>query len=532
MKKILIRGIVLIIIIFTLSGVFILYRLDSLASVEKVRDRHEKIYNQYQMILLNMERAQAELYRHQAGYTRNINNVVENVLEIEDMMALLETEYEHYLHDELCNSCHDAQIKFDELQARLEKAADHLNNYENRVSFFITVRNEEISNSLEKEALRDGEEVLDVIGDGLRATTIMTGQMVELQSAALRSGRISIVITIFLSAAIALVVVVLTIIEMRNPLLKLVEGIKKVSSGRYDSKVDLVSDDEIGYLAKTFNTMTDNLNAVTREKDRLLEELRQLNDNLEERVRKAVEELDLTHKQMLRNETLSAVGVFASGVAHELATPLSSLVSYVQMMKKKTAAYGQYSTEMELVEKELLRCRNILRGMLAFSRAPEKEQTPTDLNGVLQDLLTLVQYQARNKNVLIQKHLSPSLPFVMAITGQLRQVFMNIIMNALQSMPDGGELEVETFAKGNRVGVKITDTGCGIPEEDMERIFQPFYTSKETGTGLGLSISYGIVKAHGGDIEVISEEGKGTTFYVYLPVAAEVRKEQVRMSQP
>jgi len=518
MKKVLIRGIGLIIIIFILSGFFVLERIGKLTLIEEMRDRHERLYNHYQEIMLNMEIAQTELYRHQAGYTRNIDTMVDNVLEIEDTVTRLKAEYEPYLGEDICNRCHNAQVKFDTLQTRLDEAAVQLRKYEDKVSFIITVRDDEISGSLEKEAIREGDEVLDVVREGIATSSMMTGQMDKLQTAALHDARIFIIGTIMASAAISLIVVVLIIIEMRNPMLKLVEGIKRVSLGRYDSKVDIVSDDEIGYLAKTFNEMTDNLNTANREKDRLVAELQQLNDSLEEKVLKATEELKLTHEQILRSETLSAIGVFASGVAHELATPISSLVSYVQVVKKKMTAHGQSDGEMEIIEQELLRCRNILRGMLAFARAPEEQKTSTDINGMLQDLLALIKYQAKYKSVEITEKLSQAIPTVMAIPGQLRQVFMNLIMNALQSMPEGGKLEVETFAKGDRIGIKIADTGCGISEDDIGKVFQPFYTSKNTGTGLGLSISYRTVKEHGGNMEVMSREGKGTIFYVYLPV--------------
>ncbi len=161
--------------------------------------------------------------------------------------------------------------------------------------------------------------------------------------------------------------------------------------------------------------------------------------------------------------------------------------------------------------------------MLDFARAPEQEKTLTNINDILRDILLLVSYQPEYKNIVIKEDLNPAVPGIMAVHGQLKQVFMNVIINALQSMPEGGELIISTALNGDRKKIIVTvkDTGHGITEEEMSRIFQPFYTSKKTGTGLGLSISYGIIKGHGGEIEVKSDLEKGTAFLIYLPVEGE-----------
>jgi two-component system NtrC family sensor kinase len=260
---------------------------------------------------------------------------------------------------------------------------------------------------------------------------------------------------------------------------------------------------------------------MTLQKDQLMEELQELNSSLEKRVAEATEELRSAHEKMLRNETLSAVGTFASGVAHELATPLSSIISYFQMIKGKGLVSDELQQDCGIIEAELLRCKGILGGMLDFARAPEREKVPTDVNHLIDDLLKLIGYQKEYKGIAVQKRLDAALPPVLSIPGQLRQVFMNIIMNALQSMPGGGALSLSTSSaeEGKSVVIRVTDTGSGIPENELNKIFQPFYTTRQSGTGLGLSISYGIIKAHSGDIEVESTPGKGTTLTITLPVA-------------
>jgi len=266
--------------------------------------------------------------------------------------------------------------------------------------------------------------------------------------------------------------------------------------------------------------MTDKLSEMTMQKETLLNELTDLNNDLERRVLEATAELRNAQEMALRNETLSVVGTFASGVAHELATPISTIISYFGMVKGRLSA--QDAEDAEIIEGELRRCRNILGNMLNFASAPETDKSLTDVNAIIRDILVLIKYQTEYKKVGINTELDSGLPDIMAVSGQLRQVFMNIIVNALQSVSEKGEVSVATSAAGDgrHIVIRISDTGCGIPRSEMNKIFSPFYTTKESGTGLGLSISYGIIKSHGGDIEVQSEQGEGTTFNIRLPVVS------------
>lgn len=520
MKKKLITGLGLVTLIFIASGLFILQNLNTIISKQNLKDEQEKIISLYNDILYNVKGAQAELYRHQAGFTRNIDGLVEYVLHVEDMLTLIKEDYASHTGDIVCNSCHAAQGKFNLLDDAFKHLNSHIAPYKDKISLIVTMKDKEGVYSLEKEAVEDGNEIINIVSDIRHATLKMNGDMEKLIITSAHRSRQSIFIAFIASFFLAAIVVVVTIRSITGPVGMLVRGIEKVSSGEYDSKVDITSADEIGFLAKTFNTMTDNLNTMTRQKELLMNELKELNTDLERRVLEATEELRITHEKMLRNETLSVVGTFASGVAHELATPLASILSYLQMVKGRIPQEDQLKGDINLIERELQRCRDILRGMLDFARAPEQEKMLTNVNNILRDLLALIRYQAEYKNIVIKEDLNPAVPSIMAVPGQLRQVFMNVIINALQSMPERGELNISTVLNENpqKIIVTIKDTGCGIPEEEINRIFQPFYTSKKTGTGLGLSISYGIIKGHGGDVEVKSDYEKGTTFFIYLPV--------------
>lgn len=524
MKRKLILGLGLITLIFIVSGIFILHNLDVITSNHELKEHQEEIIGRYNNILINLKSAQTELYRHQAGYTRDINILVDSVLQLEELLTLTMSDYTGYIGNTSCNNCHSAQGKVNTLNTMIEDTHLILRKYKEKISRIVTLSDFELSRSLDVDATKDGDEIIDTMNTIQHAALKMNEKMEEFQVTAIKRATYSIVVSIVVSVLLSILVVVIIIRSITGPVRELVKGIESVASGKYDSKVEIVSHDEIGFLAKTFNSMTDNLNRVTRQKESLMKELQELNMDLERRIEKAKEELRITHEHMLHSETLSVVGTFASGVAHELATPLSSIISYFRMIREKLAAQEQLAEDIEIIEAELFRCRNILRGMLNFARAPEKEKTMTDVNSVIRDLLTLVMYQTEyKKKIVVTEDLSPGLQGIMAVPGQLKQVFMNIIVNALQSMPGGGELGVSTSAAedGKNIIVRISDTGCGIPEGDINKIFNPFYTSKESGTGLGLSISYGIIKGHGGDIEVKSETGKGTTFLVTLPVGGE-----------
>jgi signal transduction histidine kinase len=177
--------------------------------------------------------------------------------------------------------------------------------------------------------------------------------------------------------------------------------------------------------------------------------------------------------------------------------------------------------DMEVVEYEANQAIKVTHSLLGFARATKSSKERVDVNRVLEDLFKILEFQPAAKSVKLKKRLAPDLRLIHGNSGQIRQVFLNIILNAIQAMPDGGELDISTgrwrseAAEG--VEIAIRDTGTGIPKDDIRDIFQPFFTTKEEGTGLGLAISYGIVKEHDGIIEVESEVGQGTTFRIFLP---------------
>jgi len=226
-------------------------------------------------------------------------------------------------------------------------------------------------------------------------------------------------------------------------------------------------------------------------------------------------------EQMVQTEKLTSLGLLAAGVAHEVNTPLAVISNYIQMLAKQIPADDPRQKTIERIVKQTFRASEIVNNLLNFSRTGAAEFVEVDLNSVLEETLTLVQHPLKTARVNVIKNYKEQLPPVLGSITRLQQVFLNLFMNARDAMPNGGMVEVRTAAQNGSVEVEVTDTGTGIPPENLHRIFDPFFTTKASGrgTGLGLSVSYGIIKEHAGKVDVRSTPGKGTSFRLEFPVA-------------
>jgi two-component system NtrC family sensor kinase len=240
-----------------------------------------------------------------------------------------------------------------------------------------------------------------------------------------------------------------------------------------------------------------------------------------------ISELARLQKQLLQAEKLASVGRLSAGVAHEINNPLTGILTHGYFLKKKAGEIKLVQEYSDIIINETMRCRKIIRGLLDFSRQTESEKKLTDINKIVKDTLLLIEHQALMKNVKILTELNEPLPMIIVDANQIQEVFMNIILNALDAMPDGGLLTIssDSIVDGRYIEIKFTDTGCGIPKENLNKLFDPFFTTKKVGegTGLGLSVSHGIIEKHNGTIEVQSEVGKGSTFAVKLPVELDTK---------
>jgi PAS domain S-box-containing protein len=238
--------------------------------------------------------------------------------------------------------------------------------------------------------------------------------------------------------------------------------------------------------------------------------------DLRERI-KMQEQLEETYKQLLQSEKLASLGKLAAGVAHEINNPLGGILMFSNMLLEQVRD-EQVARDLQEIVDQTVRCQEIVQGLLDFARKRGEEQVPVQLNQVIDKCIALLENQALFLNVRIERRMAPDLPAIPADPGQMNQVLTNLMVNAAQAMQGKGTLSIRTWHEGSppEVHVEVSDTGCGIPDEHLARIFDPFFTTKEVGkgTGLGLSTTYGIVRRHGGEIQVRSRVGQGTAFHL------------------
>src|SRR6266568_3116432 len=234
-----------------------------------------------------------------------------------------------------------------------------------------------------------------------------------------------------------------------------------------------------------------------------------------------VTQREQVQEQKIQNEKLTSLGLLAAGVAHEVNTPLAVISNHIQMLARQLPGDDPRHTLIEKIVKQTFRASEIVNNLLNFSRTGAAEYAPVNLNQVVEETLSLAAHPFKTSRVNVIKHLQDDLPAVLGSANRLQQVFLNLFLNARDAMPSGGILEVRTGSQNGSIEVEITDTGAGIPRENVHRIFDPFFTTKGSGrgTGLGLSVSYGIIKEHAGRIDVRSTPGKGTSFHLEFPVA-------------
>jgi len=241
--------------------------------------------------------------------------------------------------------------------------------------------------------------------------------------------------------------------------------------------------------------------------------------DLRERLR-IERELQKMQEALLQSEKLAAMGRLTSQIAHELNNPIYGIMNTLELLKTEIPPESKRRRILELSLSETQRLTEMLKNMLSFSKPEEEKRRPIKINELIEGILLVMDKQMKESNIKVETSFDDEIPEVMASTNQMRQVMLNMFKNAKEAMPKGGTLTIRTNREDNKVSIQIQDTGIGIPEEIRNKIFEAFFTTKQKvkGVGLGLSVCYGIVKDHGGEIKVESEEEKGTTFTINLPI--------------
>ncbi|MDI7259895.1 MAG: ATP-binding protein [Thermodesulfobacteriota bacterium] len=326
-----------------------------------------------------------------------------------------------------------------------------------------------------------------------------------------------------------------------NPIQKLMEAMDRAEGGNLEAGVHIQSRDELGEMGRHFNQMIKTIREAHEQNIQLLSQVNRFNEELTQKVEAATselagrnEELELlnealfeSQRQLSQSEKLAALGQVTAMMAHQIGTPLNSISGYIQLMLQDKNLPSIDRHRLNIIESQLDRLTDSVRSLLSFTSQPKPPLKPLNVNDVLEELIHLSEPWFHTRNVKVLSSLSPDIPLVLGDATHLQTLFLNLITNALDAMPDGGRLTIQTrkfqslpaSENGKWVEISIIDTGMGIPEESKKKIFAPFFTTKRTGegTGLGLSICEKIVKDLSGRLEVKSETGKGSTFFVLIP---------------
>lgn len=299
---------------------------------------------------------------------------------------------------------------------------------------------------------------------------------------------------IFISGLFAILVAFYFAKNMSRPVLNLVEGTRQLAKSNFDYEVKINSHDELGFLAQTFNSMA--------------------------------QKIKESQKQLIDRERLAALGRMASAVGHEIRNPLNAINAAVYYIKSKLNGLPddlkdnvRIKESIKMIEREVVASNKIVGDLLGFSRTREPVLQPVSINHLLDEPFSVIQVP---ENVKLERKISEKLPVIYVDPNEMRQVLINLITNAFHAMSKGGSLTITALLEENSgqkfASISISDTGCGIPKENMEKLFTPFFSTKSQGTGLGLAVIKRVVERHKGKISVKSEVGKGTTFNMKLPI--------------
>jgi signal transduction histidine kinase len=287
--------------------------------------------------------------------------------------------------------------------------------------------------------------------------------------------------------------------RITRPLERLSSAVRKIAKGDFDVNVAIKSSDEIGELSTSFNNMAGEL------KER------------ESSLKKA-------QHALVQSEKMAALGTLSAGLAHEVKNPLSAVLGYAQLSKRKLGQPEALLKHLDTIETETRRCNEIIGNLMQFSRQEKGEHSRISVNAVVEKSIAIVDHQLSLKNVRIESNLADNIPDVSGNANQLQQVLMNLMINAQQAIgEEGGMVDLATFVNGDSVLITVSDTGPGVEADVAEKIFEPFYTTKAAGqgTGLGLSVTYGIIQDHRGKISVERAESGGAKFVITLPLEPE-----------
>ncbi len=427
----------------------------------------------------------------------------------EEVGTLVDTDAEQ------CFACHQRDEPLDRLEQkermRIFESADGV-----RIMGIISpIRNEPECTNAACHAHPASKTVLGVLDVQLSLATV---------DADVAASELQMIVGLVTTAVAILALVGLLAWRMvLRPVRRLTRAASLVAAGDLAVRVPVTSSDEIGELSESWNTMVGEL-------EKARGELQDWGHTLEKRVDEKTEELERTHHRMMLVEKMASLGKLAAVVAHEINNPLTGIGTYARLLQRKlssdgegcqAANGGETQKVLKLIDEESARCGNIVRNLLLFSRTPGARFSEEELPPLLDRCIMLVKHRAELEEIEIRLEAEPSLPKIECDPSQIQQMILALVMNALEATPSGGHITLSARPHEKEAGlvIQVADSGRGIRPEDLDQIFEPFFSTKEevTQVGLGLSVVYGIVNRHHGSVEVQSEPGAGTTFTMFLP---------------
>lgn len=414
-----------------------------------------------------------------------------------------------------CDLCHKSDKTLSHLPLQERNRFFTLPDGKQVMGFAKSVQNENSCSAAACHAHVDSQKVLGVV-DIIVSLDLLKADLASYRN---RIVLLTVLLIILLGASLTF----FTLHLVNRPVNELLRHTARLAKGQLDCEMTPASNDELGELMRAFQLMTNNLRQARND-------LEEWGRTLEEKVRDRSEQLQRMQMQLVHTEKLASLGELVAGIAHEINNPLSGILIFSSLAAKDKRLDPALKGDLDTISSEAQRCAGIVKGLLEFARDYQPQMVACDINQVLIDSLRLVECQSVFQNVAILRQLASDLPQIMADQNQLKQVFINIFINAGQAMSElkRGELKIVTAPDAQQEGgvaIRISDSGCGVSQEQLCKLFDPFFTTKGTGgTGLGLSVSYGIIKAHGGTIKAESGVGMGMTFIIHLPHCAEGMK--------
>ncbi len=478
MKKRIIIGLAIFTSIFFLGGVYIIVTIERTTSTLDNLIKLHQVQLLREQLLVDAKRVQADLAFEHTRYARALNTVIGNVMQMDE-------------EADRCLGCHHSDMVVE----RLADLKRQIGAYKDSLSRVLTMRANAVRLQTEEDvAFRVGQELVDQ----LKGMTDLTRARLEVRTeASLKAiGRMKVLLFILISLGPVFAAILggVFIKGFTGPLRQLLHATRKIKGGDLTYRIQGLTD-EFGEMAESFNEMAASLGDQMR--------------------------------NMQRAEQMTMVGHMAAGLVHEIKNPLAGIKGSLQLLLEERAVPEESRTILAKTMDEVQRIESLLKSLLNFAKPSQPLLMEVNMNDVLESILTFsLPYSALTAHsphaIRIEKKFDPRLPQAMADPAQMQQVFLNLLMNAMEAMPDGGTLSVVTSAGGSapEIVIEIADTGKGMDEETRGKIFQPFFTTKHKGTGLGLAISKQFIEMHGGTISVEKNPPGGTIFRVALPAAA------------